>query len=402
MTTEPSASGSGIWPNAMYCLTGSIQNYQWGSTTLLAGLRGEEPTEEPEAEIWYGAHPDSPTALSDSVTLFDHISSDPASVLGQETATSYDGQLPFLLKLLAADSPLSIQAHPSAEQARAGFEREDAAGIARDAADRSFRDQSHKPELIVAVTPFEALVGFRSSDATVSMLRAFGVDDLAQRCETNAPLDVVRWLFASKNDDADRVANMVAQLDVGAASYEGDKFAGEADLLTRVCRTYPGDPGVAVAALLNRRMLAPGNGLYLAAGTLHAYIGGLGVEIMANSNNVLRGGLTPKHIDPDTLLDVLHSGSGPIDVIEPDEAGRYLTPTPEFALSVITNQASATGPGIVLCTSGTTSVHLPGSSGPAPLELSPTNAVWLDADETVEVRTSGTAYLAQVGSSAKR
>jgi len=396
MTTARNGNALATWLN-VHRLQGSFQKYQWGSKTLLAELRGTEPTGHPEAEIWYGAHPDSPTLLSDGSSLLEHIANDPLATLGDTVAASFDGQLPFLLKLLAAGSPLSIQAHPTTEQALAGFEREDAAGVARDAPNRSFRDQSHKPELIVAVTSFEALVGFRAPEETALILRALGVDDFADRCERDSPLDVVGWLLAPPPEEEPEVASVVERLSIDASNYSGEVFVDEVGLLTRIAAEYPGDPGLAVAALLNRLVLEPGEGIYLDAGTLHAYIGGLGVELMANSNNVLRGGLTPKHIDEETLLQVLTDETGPCDLTIADEVGRFSTPTPEFALTTIAQQGITTGPAIVLSVSGTTSVVGAQSAGAQSVELSPTEAVWLDADETVEITTTGLAYVAQVG-----
>jgi mannose-6-phosphate isomerase len=253
------------------------------------------------------------------VTLDELISDNPEAMLGPLVAKVF-GQLPFLLKLLAAGKPLSIQAHPDFEQARAGFARENEAGLDLAAPHRNYRDGNHKPEMICALTPFEAKFGFRPLDETRQLLDLFGdprVLPLRQRLAESSSqgseavlAETVRWLLAL---DGRAVAELVAGLvDDATALIEGTddsgneakSFRAELDWTSRIDADFPGDVGVAVALLLNHLSLQPGQAVFLGAGNLHAYLSGLAVEVMANSDNVLRGGLTAKHVDIDELLTV--------------------------------------------------------------------------------------------------
>lgn len=376
-------------------LTGSIQNYAWGSTSLLAGLRGQTPSGDPEAEIWYGAHPGAGTFFDEGSSLLAEIEADPSDVLGAGMVDRFGPKLPFLLKLLAAGSPLSIQAHPSIEQARVGFAAEEAAGIDRASPNRSFRDDNHKPELICALTPFEALVGFRPVDATLNFFESLGFTALNARLRDGGPkgvvegvLDPARWQM-----EAIEIIELVVGL-VGACEHYDGEWASEAALLRRLDAQYPGDPGIIVAALLNYLTLEPGQALYLGAGNMHAYVGGLGVEIMANSDNVLRGGLTPKHIDVPNLLDVVLPDTVTPELVEVDDDGNYLTPAPEFTLRrlELSEQPKVIGPSIILSTESGVVVD----DGADQLELAATEAAWLAVDEQAIVSGSGRAWLASV------
>lgn len=307
----------------MYLLENTLRAYAWGSTHAIADLLGREPSGGPEAELWVGAHPDSPSqAVRPDGTrcgLHDLIREDPRGLLGDTVAEQYDNRLPFLLKVLAAGSALSLQVHPSLEQAAVGYDAEEAAGVPRDAPHRNYRDRNHKPELIFALTPFEALCGFRPlpEAAGVFTVLAAAVDPGSSAREL---LDTVAAHLAAAGGDALRSAftllleaprEAVGQIvtAAGAEQRRPTDPAGRADAVTRDLTTiadladqYPGDPGVLVALLLNRVSLRPGEALYLPAGNIHAYLGGLGIEVMASSDNVLRGGLTPKHVDTGELL----------------------------------------------------------------------------------------------------
>lgn len=381
----------------MQRLQGITKNYAWGSTNLLADLRSEPLSKEPEAEIWYGAHPAGPSTLPDGTTLLSHFDDDAESLLGQPSVERFGPGLPFLLKLLAANRPLSIQVHPSIEQAKRGFAAEDAAGIDRDAPERSFGDPNHKPELIAAITPFEALVGFRPIEQTVAMLSALGaaprfVDTLAMK----GYIAAVEYLLNPADDagKADAVAAVASIVD-GANVYDDEPWANEADLLTRLSIIYPGDLGIGVAALLNRLLLQPGEAIFLDAGNMHAYVGGLGVEIMANCDNVVRGGLTSKHIDVPALLDIVRPE--PLDAVPVAiNNDRYDSPAPEFALTTMSPGVNyeITGPAIIIGTHGETTV----TSGSEAMSLAPTEAVWVPAAESVKATTSALGFAAEVGS----
>src|SRR5690606_39021371 len=296
-------------------ITNDPRDYAWGSTSLLAALEGRRPSASPEAEVWFGDHP-----------------SDPADVVGGGTLDAVTGgSLPYLLKLLAAADPLSIQVHPTREQAQQGFARE--AGM--DAADptRNYRDANHKPELIVALSDrFEALSGLRPVAETLRMLSAFpdvpGVIELRERLgsadEEAALRDTIGWLLSGTAQDA--VDDVIGAL----SGAEADGFAEALTAIRTIAEQNPGDPGVVVALLMNFVVLRPGEAVFLRAGLLHAYVSGLGVEIMAASDNVLRGGLTPKHIDVDELLSVVDTRPGEVPVQSATgEVTAYDIPVPD-------------------------------------------------------------------------
>lgn len=380
------------------------------------------PSDHPEAEIWLGAHPADSAHVVDeggSTPLLTLIDGDPGTHLGG-SAQHFESRLPYLLKLLAAEEPLSLQAHPSSAQAREGFARENAAGIPIDSPVRNYRDPNHKPELIVALTEFEALAGFRRPTDTVELLDALAVPALGgYRTLLAAQPDAsgLRTVFTSwitlPGQALDDILPAVAQgcIDYlsGPARSDGGRFAAEARTLLELGESYPGDAGVLAALLLNRVTLTPGQGLYLDAGNLHAYLRGTGVEIMANSDNVLRGGLTPKHVDVPELLRVLDFEPADLSPITPGADDRptylYSTPAPEFALSRTAMAAGETvavpgsGPRILLCTSGTVVAATKGAQ--FGLTVPQGSSAWIPAaDESVTVTAeSGDAevFVASVG-----
>ncbi|MDV8020551.1 mannose-6-phosphate isomerase, class I [Rhodococcus sp. IEGM 1330] len=407
----------------MQLLRGAVRSYAWGSRTALARIQGRPvPSDHPEAEIWLGAHPaDSAHVVHEGGTtpLLTLIDGDPGTHLGG-SAQHYESRLPYLLKLLAAEEPLSLQAHPSSAQAREGFARENAAGVPIDSPVRNYRDPNHKPELIVALTEFEALAGFRRPTDTVELLDALAVPALGgYRTLLAAQPDAsgLRTVFTSwitlPGQALDDILPAVAQgcIDYlsGPARTDGGRFAAEARTLLELGESYPGDAGVLAALLLNRVTLTPGQGLYLDAGNLHAYLRGTGVEIMANSDNVLRGGLTPKHVDVPELLRVLDFEPADISPITPGIDDRptyvYSTPAPEFALSRTAVAAGETvavpgsGPRILLCTSGTVVAGTKGRQ--VGLTVLQGSSAWISAaDESVTVTAdSGEAevFVASVG-----
>lgn len=340
-------------------LTGTMHNYAWGHMDLIADLQGREPSGTPEAELWFGAHPSAPS-LTEAGPLDEVIARDGAE------------PLPFLVKLLAAAKPLSLQAHPSREQARAGFARENAAGIAVDAPDRNYRDANHKPEILIALTEFRAMAGFRPIPRTLELVRAFNLPALAEleRLLVDASLDASDKLFraltwAMESEAADAVAQRATEL-------TGNEVARN---LAFIAREYPGDSGVVAALLLNHVTLSPGEAIFLSAGNLHAYLCGLGVEVMANSDNVLRGGLTAKHIDTAELFSVLK-----FEALEDPRVavvgGRYAVPVDDFRVATLgdlENGATVSGPAIVINTAGQLTV---GS-----VILGPGEAAWISPSE---------------------
>jgi mannose-6-phosphate isomerase len=373
-----------------------VRPYAWGSRTVIAGLRGlPTPSPHPEAEMWLGAHPGDPsylvTADGGRTSLLDALRADPDALLGPDRATKWSGNLPFLLKVLAADEPLSLQAHPSAAQAVEGFARENAAGVPVDAPTRNYRDASHKPELICALTEFHALVGFRPIPQTVALLRTLDVPELAPHLALLAAqpdADGLRALFTTwitlPQSVLDRALPGLQEACVRVAQ-AGGEFRAEARMALELSERYPGDAGVLAALLLNLAVLQPGEALYLPAGNLHAYLSGAGVELMANSDNVLRGGLTSKHVDVAELLRVLDFRPCSPPVLHGTEAAgwvRYDTDAAEFLLRRLAGDGETavpdSGPRILLCTGGTAAVR--GSH--VEQTISRGEALWLAAGDT--------------------
>lgn len=277
---------------ALVRIANAVRDYAWGSETLVADYLGTAPSGGPEAEVWLGAHPAWPARLDDGTPLDAALAAAGAAQPG------------ILLKVLAAAHALSLQVHPSTAQAQAGFAAEEAAGVPLDASHRSYKDPRSKPELIVAVTPFEALSGFQPSERTLAVLDALAALDervvpYADRVRASTR-DALAWLLAG-GDEVDAVVEAV----VAAAPSLPAEHAAAADTVARLYADYPGDAGIATALMLHRVSLAPGEGVFLPAGNLHAYLSGLGIELMEASDNVLRGGLTPKHVDRDELLRIV-------------------------------------------------------------------------------------------------
>lgn len=285
---------------------GVVRDYSWGSTTAIQRLLGIEPDGRPAAELWLGAHPGAPSAVADTgATLDTLIAEDPVRLLGQPVLARFGPRLPFLLKVLAAGTALSLQVHPNRAQARAGFAAEQAAGIPAGASARNYHDENHKPELLVALTEFDALCGFRPVPETLRLLADWDIAELAPVRDLLAGPDGLRAAFSYLLTVAEP-APMIRALAARAAAPDAE--AGEWAAVARSVRLcaadFPGDRGVVLALLLNAVRLAPGEAIYLGAGTLHAYLRGTAVEGMANSDNVLRCGLTAKHVDVAELLRV--------------------------------------------------------------------------------------------------
>lgn len=353
----------------MQRLTGTVQHYAWGSTTSIPRLLGADPDGRPWAELWYGAHPSAPSTLPDGRALDDAVAADPVGWLGRRAAATHDGRLPFLVKLLAAAQPLSLQAHPSAAQSLEGFRREQAARIPLDAPQRLYRDDQPKPEILIALTPFDALCGFRPLGATVELLRTLAargarglkpyadlLGDAGHDAHATLAYAVGSLLTMAPGDQR----HLVEETAAAAAGLDGP-WSLAAAWTGRLAERHPADAGVVVALLLNCVRLEPGQAVFLAAGNLHAYLGGLGVEVMASSDNVLRGGLTPKHVDVPELLRIVDFSPLARPVLDPVVDApelRYATPASEFRVSVIPPTGDGRrrhvvdGPEIVLCTDG--------------------------------------------------
>ncbi|NKY15346.1 mannose-6-phosphate isomerase, class I [Streptomyces somaliensis] len=384
-------------------LSAPVRPYAWGSTTAIPELLGTAPTGEPQAEMWMGAHPGAPSRLTRPTPegdreqhLDDVIAADPDRELGPATVARFGPRLPFLLKILAADAPLSLQVHPDPGQAEAGYTAEERAGIPLDAPHRNYRDPHHKPELICALTPFEGLCGFRHPAETADLLAALDVDslkpyaDLLRAHPEDAALREV--LTAVLTADPDAIAATVHDTAAACA-----RLGGAHAPYAVLARHFPGDPGVLAALLLNHVRLQPGEALYLGAGVPHSYLGGLGVEIMANSDNVLRCGLTPKHVDVPELLRVVRFETGDPGVLRPEASPSgeevYDTPADEFRLSRYVRpegaapaDLTAPTPQILLATAGAPRV--------GDLTLAPGHSVFVPAGEGVGLSGGGTLFRA--------
>lgn len=367
-------------------LSNRPRDYAWGSPTLLAELEGREPTGMPEAEVWFGDHP-----------------GDPAEVAGGSTLDAETGgTLPYLLKLLAAADPLSIQVHPTIAQARDGRARE--AHLAADDPTRNYRDDNHKPELIVALSDrFEALGGLRPVADTLRLLDALGESAgvVALRERLSADGDALRealsWMLSGTAQA--EVDDIIAAL----ADAASEEFATEIEAVRAIAERNPGDAGVIVALLMNFIVLRRGEAIFLRAGMLHAYVSGLGVEIMAASDNVLRGGLTPKHIDVVELLSVLDTSPGVVPVMRPadtEAVTSYPVEVPDFALRRVTLagdpvSVDVAGRAMVLVTGG--EVTVTGSDAVA-LAVPVGQAVFATEDETtLTLAGRGEAFVAEPG-----
>ncbi|QTX05251.1 mannose-6-phosphate isomerase, class I [Agromyces archimandritae] len=406
---------------SIVAISNTPRDYAWGSHSAIAEYLGTEASGRPEAELWLGAHPGSPARLVDAAGAPDlaaYIAEDPEHALGRYADS---GSLPFLLKVLAADSPLSLQAHPNGEQARAGFDRENADGVPLDAYDRNYRDPFHKPELIVAVSDtFDALCGFRpieeirgivevlrAADAASEAPDAGAVALLADHLAGDDPLHTtVEWLLRDgRGGDTgqvrwvvERVA-LLAASDTALASPHSPAFATVTDL----ARVYPGDPGIVISLLLNRVTLRRGEALSLPAGNIHAYLHGLGIELMAASDNVLRGGLTPKHIDVTELLEVLDFRPTSVPYLAPEATSpgveTFRPDVPDFLLHrVDVGPDAATvpidGPAIVLVAGG--DVRVAGATSDAAVPAG--TAVFVTPDEAeLRVEGYGVAWVATTG-----
>ncbi len=388
-----------------------VKGYAWGSPTAIPDLLGTPASGEPQAEMWLGAHPADPSMLVPAGVRLDAHLSDHPGLLG--ASASAPARLPFLMKVLAAAMPLSLQVHPTADQARAGFARDEAAGLGRDDPRRSYRDDQHKPEIIVAISDFRALCGFREPATAgadladllgASMRRGVGAElaaVLAGSDARGALRGALRLILSGRRE----VRTLAAEASVAADGSRG----GLADTLRIVGSHFGDDPGVLGAALLNRVDLAPGEALYLDAGNIHAYLSGLGIEAMAPSDNVLRGGLTTKHVDVDGLLEIVaftpvtpHRVPG----VRSDRDGVSLTsyhpPALEFSVHAIDVRGGPrrldglTGPSMLIVTEGSLVVR----SGDEEIVVERGQSVFQAAGPELVVGSGGTparAFLTTVG-----
>ena len=379
-------------------------HYAWGSPSAIPDLLGTPATGGPVAEAWFGAHHAGPSRIVPDPAGHDHaapsgtlaaaIAEDSRRLLGDDVVARFGPTLPYLLKIIAADRPLSLQVHPNIEAAREGFDREEAAGVPLDAPHRSYRDRNHKPELVYALTRFEAVSGFRAPRRAAELLAGLDAplakelhDELAAQPDARG----IEAAFTCLLQPATRpgtvavdevVAACAARLAHGSPSPRADRT------VVRLAEAYPGDPGIVTSLLLNPVTLHPGEALFVPAGGVHAYLSGVGVEIMASSDNVLRAGLTPKHVDVAELLRNVDYVAAPPIRIAPERfhgATRvYYAPVDDFELSITTveddglHPLPGRGPRVLLCLDGAATVR--GASG-ATLTLQRGEAAFVPASD---------------------
>ena len=394
--------------NRFLKLKNHIQKYAWGSHTAIQQLMNKSLTEEPWAEVWMGAHPKAPSEVyieGQWVSLPDLIRRFPDQVLGATTAGRYNNTLPYLFKLLAADQPLSIQAHPNAEQAKTGFERESAAGTNINAPDRNYKDANHKPEYICALTPFTGLKGFRKIDDIVELMECVCPLGLADEMKALYKKDL-KIFFKSLMELPDNRKKAVIDEVMGNIAKKNASDLTD-DWIQKLYQQYPSDIGVISPLFLNLFYLEPGQALFLPAGELHAYLHGFGIELMANSDNVLRGGLTPKHVDVPELLNVLNFEETDITLLAPipisAAEARFPVFAEEFQLSTINVNDAGTysspnhhSAEILLCISGNARLTS-GFNGDENIDMEPGDSVLIPAvAEAYQVAGNALCYKAGI------
>ena len=326
-------------------LKNPVLEYEWGSFTDIPVLLGKtSPSKTPQAEMWLGAHPKAPSLVFVNgrwVSLAEIIKKHPENVLGKPTSVKFDGKLPYLFKVLAVLKPLSIQAHPNLTQARQGFLKENKQNIPLNAPNRNYKDDNHKPECICALTPFYALNGFRHLPIIIELLEKTcckSLEDEYRLLKHNRNSSGLKKFFSQlMTMDKSRQKKVVHEAVSNALTYSTDDILFE--WIVKLNNEYPGDIGVLSPLLLNLVRLEPGQAMFLPSGELHAYLSGMGIELMANSDNVLRGGLTPKHVDVHELLNTLNFIEKDVKILVPAVKRKhemvYECGANEFVLSVI-------------------------------------------------------------------
>lgn len=367
-------------------LQGRVRAYEWGSLRAIPELFGKEAAEGPVAEVWLGAHPDDPASVGRVHSIFDEsqlypsrvapravgpsldewVAQDPDLILGESVVERYGARLPYLLKLIAPAQPLSLQVHPSIAQAEEGYAAEEAAGVPHRDPRRNYKDRNHKPELVYALSTFQALAGFRARRRIGEVIEALGTpltDDLRRVLRSRGVRGAFEFLLSEPTrPGADAVAEVAVACERRLRAGESPSRRADS-IVVRLAERYPGDPGVVSSLLLNPVTLRTGEALFLSAGTVHAYLSGVGVEIMASSDNVLRAGLTHKHVDVPELLRILDPTASPPTRIAPERVSRavstFYAPVDDFELSDVhlrdanvRERIRGVGPRTVVCLNG--------------------------------------------------
>jgi mannose-6-phosphate isomerase len=355
-------------------LKNPVQAYDWGSRTEIQKIIGDRGSSgKSMAELWMGAHPKAPSQVmikENWLTLDKAIEEDPESILGKRVAERFSNKLPFLFKVLASEKPLSLQVHPNRKQAREGFHRENRMAIPLDGANRNYKDCNHKPEILCALTPFIGLMGFRPVEdilalfdmLTPSSTLSDKLNPLIKRPDSHGLMSFFSSLMEDEKPQQQKIA--------GEAARYAEKYTDQDQAffwVKELNRYYPGDIGILSPIILNLVRLEPKEAVYIPAGEPHAYLHGLGIELMANSDNVLRGGLTPKHIDIKEFLSIIDFHPRParkVDTVKTSICRTiYKTPAKEFEVSVISidknnpfTSATDRNVEIIICLEGTADI----------------------------------------------
>lgn len=423
----------------IYKLRNEVKNYEWGSPDWIPELLGEKNfSRVPWAELWMGVNPAGPSrAVSgddpgeSGVLLSELIAQNPAAILGTDIAGKF-GSLPFLFKVEAAAKPLSIQTHPDSGQAREGFERENREGIPLDSPYRNYRNPNHKPEIICALSPFAALCGFREAGEIAGFLEELALGftleqdnalDYDQAAGTALKAGIEKTISALRQDSENpyrafltvlfnlgtqalRAMGPFIQTHAPVLAKEFPEHRDEWQLCSYLAAQYPGDPGILAPLYLNLIELASGEAMFLPAGILHSYIHGMGIELMADSDTVIRGGLTSKYVDPDEMLRVLNFSEFKPEILKvPDPSPSwysYPSPAGEFTLSVMRGSGDAVtlnenGPLIAVITAGNAVVSYTGSGSEVPLKTGESVFIPAGAGRNIQFKGTFTAYAAAAG-----
>ena len=400
-------------------LTGWTKADAWGSADAIPRFLGTSPSAGPVSELWFGAHPDGPTLLDDGRTLAQLIEADPKAALGSGLLYAFGPTLPFLAKIIAPAQTLSLQVHPTKEIAREGYLREDVLGIARTDPSRVYRDMNHKPEMLLALTGFQALVGFRVPRKARELLVGLN-GELAEMLRHRLKFSTLRgglrslatWLF---DEDSPATAPRIDEFVRACCSRlaaGGSPSRRTDSMVCELGERHPGDPGIVVAFLMNPVDLRPGEAVYIPPRQIHAYQSGLGIEVMASSDNVVRAGLTRKYIDSAQLVEITEFSALPAMRVAPEHPSattdRYLAPAQEFELSITRLRPGehaardrgvlvpGEGPRVLIGTGGRVTVRLDEARGGQSLELARGQAAFVSAAER-DLWAWGEGSFAQVG-----
>lgn len=399
----------------MWRLDPAVMAYAWGSVSAIPEFCGEVPDDRVMAEAWFGAHPSGATLALDAgrdgeaMTLARLIAEDPAAALGDDVVERIGPHLPYLVKLIAPAEPLSLQVHPNAEQAALGYVREERTGVPVDSPHRTYRDPNHKPEMVYALTQFEAVSGFRAPRRVLEILAglehipliAKTVERIRQGASVSGMRSALEYvLLGARDRDAD-VDAVVEAIRERVSEQTSPSMHSDAVAL-KLAAAHPGDRGVLASLLLNPVTLQPGEVMFVPAGCVHAYLSGLAVEVMASSDNVVRAGLTSKHIDARALLEIVDVKPSPPMRMAAERLSRHVevfyAPVEEFELAVIeplesTVEVGGAGPRIVLAIDGRLDLHSPGEE---PISISRGQAAFLTHAEEVTVTGPGRLARASV------